>query len=283
MKKVVVCALIAMLLSAAGISLIISDSVFNLIPALIALAIAFIMWYVTYLVWSTHKGAKNTKKYKQSGSKGKELIEKIRSDQRANTILDNISFAQEGLKLIVITDLGKNNEVEWPILVTNNCVYEDWVSSYSIPTDAKIVFTIGSEYSVTRKNKMNVRKSATFGYMVGGVGAAAYNASKAAEVNAAGGIESQARTGQYPLYVNSLGGNAQVRYTIVSNNAISSLPNDLKDRFFGDVVKATEGFTLFKLDMYSAVFSNEIADSYNQLFAHIVRNSTKKDVFLRSS
>lgn len=280
MKKVAICALIAMLLSASGISLIISDSVFNLIPALIVLAIAFVMWFTTYLMWSSHKGAKNTKKYELSGSKGKELIEKVRENQKANAILDNISLAQEGLKLIVITDLGKNNEVEWPIIVTDNCVYEDWVSSYSIPTDTKIVFTIGSEYSVTRKNKMNVKRSAAFGYMAGGLGAAAYNASKAAEINAAGGIESQVGTGQYPLCVNALGGNAQVRYTIVSNNVISSLPNDLKDRFFGDVVKATEGFTLFKLDMYSAIFLHEIADNYNKLFAHIVKNSAKKDTSL---
>ena len=283
MKKVALCTFIAMLFSAAGILLIISDSIFNLIPALILLAIGFIMWFVAYFVWTSYKGAKNTRKYEQLGSKGKELIERVKATQKANAILDDISFAQEGLQLIVITDLGKNNEVEWPIVVTENCVYEDWISSYSIPTDAKIIFTAGSEHTVTRHTKMNVRKSAAFGYMAGGLGAAAYNASKAAEINAAGGITSTVKTGSYPVYVHSLGGNAQVRFAIVNNKVLASLPNDLQDRFWGEVVRATEGFTLFKLDLYSAVFSHEISNSYNQLFANIVKNSTKADISLRSS
>ena len=274
MKKVILCTFIAMLFSAAGILLIIPDSLFNFIPALIVLALGFIMWFVTYFVWTSYMGAKNTKKYEQLGNTGKELIERVKATQKANAILDDISFAQEGLQLIVITDLGKNNEVEWPIIVTKDCVYEDWISSYSIPTDAKIIFTAGSEHTVTRHTKMNTKRSAAFGYMVGGLGAAAYNASKAAEINAAGGISSTVKTGSYPIYVHSFGGNAQVRYTIVNNSVIASLPKDLQDSFLGDVVKATEGFTLFKLDLYSAVFSHEIAGCYNKLLAHMANKST---------
>ena len=277
MKRVVICVLIAMLLSAWGVFLEISGSLLNWISGMLVLAIAAIMWVAAYLTWSDYRGAKNTKKYEQLGSKDKELIQRVRANPKANAILDDISFAEEGLKLIVITDLGNNKGVEWPIIVTNHCVYEDWVSSYSIPTDAKIVFTVGSEYSVTRKSKVNVGKSAAFGYMVGGAGAAAYNASKAAEINASGGISSQVRTGRYPINVNALGGKAQVRYAIISRSVINSLPNDLKDRFFGDILRETDGFTSFKLDMYSFVFSHEVADNYNELFKYIVKSSAQND------
>jgi len=247
------------------------NSIFSFLPLLFFGVVALILWITFNQTLTAYKGKKNTRRYAATGAVGKELVDSVAVAKNSDAVLENAEFAEKGLKLVVI---GFSNRIKgpgysWPLVVSKDCIYECEINAYSIPSEANVRFHCGPEKDNVRHQKMDVGKSAAVGYMVGGLGAAAYNAGKAAEVNAAGGIAYSYGTGKYPVSLSSGGLETEVRYFIIAHTVLDSLPESMNNEYLGDVVKKSPYFTLLRVDTYNRVSSDAIARSYMKILAMI--------------
>lgn len=145
-----------------------------------------------------------------------ELVDKVLSSKSTNAVINNTSFYNNNVKMVVM-----DQKRHWSLVVTKDCVFEGHARSYQSPQSAQknIEFCLGDDVYSSSRTQLDVGKQAEMGFLVGGLGVGAMNAADAMRTNAEGGLLVSKKCG-YVLGLKASGDKSNVHVIIIRNDLL---------------------------------------------------------------
>ena len=145
-----------------------------------------------------------------------EKIDSVLSAENVESVINDYTFSCNDVRM-----LAGDYKEQWAMVLTGDCVYEKHAQSYRNVTQGlrDVKFRVGSEYTPSRRETVDVERIARSGYFAGGLGVAAMNAADAMKMNAEGGRLTSGGS-YFPVDLKSGGDSSGIHVVIIRNDLL---------------------------------------------------------------